>query len=110
MILDLAQPDGAVHGLGHEFRVFIKIHQWAAGDAIRVPIGALFRSGRSWAVFKAVNGRASQVLLEIGHRNADHAEVLSGLIAGDRVVLHPSDQVQAGARVTERSIEAVSSR
>ncbi len=107
VILDLAQPDGAAHRLGHEIRVFIRIDQWGAADAVRVPIGALFRSGRSWAVFKTVNGRAGEVLLKIGHRNADHAEVLSGLIAGDRVVLHPGDQVQVGARVTERSIEAV---
>jgi hypothetical protein len=36
------------------------------------------------------------------HRNAQVAEVLSGLSPGDRVVLHPSDRVTDGAAVSQR--------
>jgi HlyD family secretion protein len=31
--------------------------------------------------------------VQIGHRNNRLAEVVSGLLAGDRVVLHPSDRI-----------------
>jgi HlyD family secretion protein len=31
---------------------------------------------------------------QIGHRNNEVAEVMSGLSPGDRVVLHPSDRVK----------------
>jgi HlyD family secretion protein len=41
-------------------------------------------------------------MVQVGHRNARLAEVLSGLSAGDRVVLHPSDRIVDGARVAER--------
>lgn len=110
VILDLATADVAARALGHEFRVFTRVHQWSAPDAVRVPIGVLFRSGRNWAVFKAVKGRALLTLIEIGHRNADYAEVLSGLRVGDRVLLHPSDRVLAGTRIAERSVEPIESR
>jgi multidrug efflux pump subunit AcrA (membrane-fusion protein) len=45
-----------------------------------------------------------QVDLEIltGHRNSRQAEVLGGLAAGDKVVLHPSDRIKDGVAVSER--------
>jgi HlyD family secretion protein len=67
-----------------------------------VPVGALFRSGDSWAVFAAKNGRARTTLVQIGHRNNRLAEVVAGLGLGDRVVLHPSDRIKDGIRVSER--------
>jgi HlyD family secretion protein len=43
-------------------------------------------------------------MLQIGRRNNRVAEVLSGLSAGDRVVLHPSDRVSDGTAIAEREI------
>jgi HlyD family secretion protein len=40
------------------------------------------------------------VPIEIGQRNASFAEVLSGLSEGAAVILHPSDRVADGVRVT----------
>jgi HlyD family secretion protein len=37
------------------------------------------------------------------HRHPKFAEVKSGLAAGDEILLHPSDRVQNGARVVERT-------
>jgi HlyD family secretion protein len=38
--------------------------------------------------------------IEIGQRNSSFAEVKAGLTASATVVLHPSDRVADGARVT----------
>ena len=67
-----------------------------------LPLGALFRKGEDWAVFAVRDGRARTTVVKIGHRNNRMAEVLSGLLEGDRVVLHPSDRVKEGVAVTER--------
>ena len=53
-------------------------------------------------MFKVVDGRARISEIEIGHRNADHAEVLGGAMAGERIILHPSDRVSDGSRVEAR--------
>jgi HlyD family secretion protein len=64
-----------------------------------VPVGALFRQGDRWAAFVVRRGRARMTLVQIGHRNNQSAEVLSGLSVGDRVVLHP---VHDGAAAAQR--------
>lgn len=88
--------------LGHDYRVFVRITVQDTADALRVPLGALFRQGDAWTVFTVQNGRAHAVPVEIGARNAYHAEVVGGLEAGTRVILHPSDRVLEAVRVTER--------
>jgi HlyD family secretion protein len=85
--------------LGHEFRVIARIAISSTRDVVAVPIGALFRSGGDWAVYTVQDGRAASVKLEIGERNADYAQVLSGLEPGQTVILHPSDQITQGTRV-----------
>jgi HlyD family secretion protein len=42
------------------------------------------------------------VPVSLGHRNHRMTEVLSGLVAGDRVVLHPSDRVGDESRIAQR--------
>lgn len=89
--------------LGHEFRVFVRITVLEKAHAVRVPLGALFRRGGSWAVFVVEGGRAKARLIELGARNTQHAEVVRGLTAGERIILHPSDRIDEGVKVTERS-------
>jgi HlyD family secretion protein len=98
-ILELQGTAAAPTRLGHEFRVFVKINVYAAREALRVPISALFRKGDQWAVFVVERGRARTQSVEIGHRNSTFAEVLQGLRKGATVVLHPSDRVTDGVRV-----------
>jgi len=88
--------------LGHEYRVIVHVGIWKADEALTVPVGSLFRRGNDWAVFSVSDGRARTTVARIGRRNAQQAEVLSGLSAGDRVVLHPSDRVKEGAAVSQR--------
>ena len=66
---------------------------------MKVPVGALFRRGESWAVFVVTDGVASERTVEIGERNRQEAQVLGGLEVGDRVVVYPGDSVDDGVRV-----------
>ncbi len=101
-ILDLTDPPEKWERLGHDFRVMVRITVWQARNAVRVPLGALFRSAGDYAVFKVVDGRAVLTRVMIDHRNRSHAEITTGVAPGDTVVLHPSDRVQDGVRVTQR--------
>jgi len=88
--------------LGHDYRVIVHVTTWSADDVVTVPVGALFRQGENWAVFAVKDGRANATVVSIGHRNGRVAEVLSGLAAGDRVVMHPSDRVKKDIKVSQR--------
>jgi HlyD family secretion protein len=100
VILQLQEPPRVAERLGHEFRVFVKIDVYEADNALRVPISALFRKGDQWAVFAVDRGRAWSTPVEIGQRNSTYAEVLGGLQKGAKVVLHPSDRIVEGVRVS----------
>ena len=100
--LDLTDPYEKWKGLGHDFRVMVHIKTWESADAIRVPIGALFRQGADWHVFKVADGKAVLAKVTIDHRNNTTAQVTGGLAPGDVVVLHPSDKVSDGVRVEAR--------
>ncbi|NMG38206.1 HlyD family efflux transporter periplasmic adaptor subunit [Chelativorans sp. ZYF759] len=102
--LDLLTPSDERAGLGDNFRVFVRVVEWAGEDVLRVPVGALFRAGENWAVYRmAEDDRARMVLVEIGRRTALEAEVLSGLETGDRVVLYPADRIDEGTSVVDRA-------
>ncbi|WP_257169656.1 efflux RND transporter periplasmic adaptor subunit [Bradyrhizobium sp. SRS-191] len=100
--IDFADPPETWSSLGHDYRVVVRVTTWSASEALTVPISALFRKGDQWAVFADDNGRAKVALASIGHRNSRLAEVISGLAAGDRVVLHPSDRITDGSRIAQR--------
>ncbi len=99
-ILRLEAGGDAAQRLGHEFRVFARILVYEVAGALRVPISALFRKRDQWSVYTVERGRARSVPIEVGQRNASFAEVLSGLPEGAAVILHPSDRVADGVRVT----------
>lgn len=100
--IDFVDPPEVWSQLGHDYRVVVHVTTWSTPDALTVPISALFRNGDQWAVYADENGRAKTVPVVIGHRNNRMAEVLSGLDAGTRVVLHPSDRVVDGGRISQR--------
>lgn len=99
VLLDPAGPNGAWNSLADGYRVVVHITVWKTADALRVPVAALFRAGNGWAAFVLRDGRAARTTVSVGHQNDDVAEVLAGLKAGDRVVVHPGDTVRDGVRV-----------
>jgi HlyD family secretion protein len=86
--------------LADAYRVEVRVVIWQAPAVLKVPSGALFRAGEQWQVFKMENGRAQSATIQTGHRGAFEAEVLSGLKAGDAVIVHPSAEVTDGVRVS----------
>ena len=100
-VLRLLDPLDTRQRLGHGFRVVAHISVWRGDNLVAVPIGALFRQGASWAVFTDNDGAAHSQPLELGQRNADYAEVTSGLQPGAVVILHPSDQLKDGTAVSK---------
>jgi HlyD family secretion protein len=84
------EPSEAWSRLGHDYRVIVHVTVWSTQEAPTVPVGSLFRRGNDWAVYVVRAGRAYSTPVQIGHRNAQVAEAVSGLLAGHRVALHPS--------------------
>ena len=102
VIIDFEEPEGEVARLGHGFQIDATIVLWQDNDALRVPIGSIFRSGAAWHVFVVSGNRAVEREIEIGHINDDFAEILGGLEEGDRVIVNPSSSVADSQRVSER--------
>lgn len=100
--IDFADPPAKWSPLGHDYRVIVHVTIWKADDVLTLPVGALFRQGDDWAVFAVRDGRARATIIKVGQRNSRTAQVLAGLAAGDRVVLHPSDRITDGVTVAER--------
>lgn len=103
VIADFDQPAEKLSQLGDEYRIDAKIVVWHNSKATKVPAGALFRQGQSWAVFVVQNNRAQLKTIEIGRVNSLEAEVLAGITVKDKVVNYPSDKVRNGVAVTNRN-------
>ncbi len=102
VIVDLTDPRNRWRRLGHGYQIDAAILRWQSDKALQVPIGALFRQGTDWAVFRVVSGRARLTKVKIGQMNDRTAQVLDGLKPGDQVVSHPGERVADGAAVVGR--------
>lgn len=89
--------------LGHGYQVDATIIRWSRPDALRVPIGALFR-GRdgAWHVFVVAGGRTHERAVKLDHVNDEYGEVVTGLRNGEQVVLSPGNELRDGDRVKAR--------
>ena len=97
--LRLLAPPSQWQRLGHGYRVIAHIVRWRGENLLTIPIGALFRLGGDWATFVVEDGKATARRIELGERNAELAEVVAGLEAGDEVILHPADTIVTGTAV-----------
>jgi HlyD family secretion protein len=102
VIVDPREAGEEWRELGDGYRVEVAIVIWEEPDVVTVPTSSLFRRGDDWAVFVSDAGRARLRVVKIGRQNERHAQVLSGLDPGARVIVHPSDTVSDGVRVEER--------
>lgn len=85
--------------LGDGFRVEARIVIWAKEDALKLPASALFRAGDKWAVYKVVDGKAAETVVELGRNNGVDAEIIGGLDEGDSIILYPGGDIADGVRV-----------
>ena len=103
VIIDFADPEAAAQQLGDAYKVEVRAVVWEKADAVKVPVGALTRQGDHWAVFAVDGGRAGLRVVDVGQRNNEEAEVITGVTPGQQVILHPPDSLKDGGRVAQRS-------
>lgn len=101
VILEFADPAQAA-GLGHDYRVDARVLVAEVGDAVRVPLGALFRVGDEWSVFRVEDGRAVLTGVQAGASDGTYRTIESGLAPGARVIVYPGSTIADGARVVAR--------
>jgi len=81
--------------LGDAYRLDVRIVTWS-GEALSISVAALVRCGNEWCTFVIHDGRAARKLVTVGRMSETAAEVLSGVKAGEAVILQPSEAVRDG--------------
>lgn len=102
VIVAFTSPAAQWQRLGDGYRVEASFILWEANDVLQIPASALFRDGDGWAAFVVEQGKAVKRRMEIGQRNGLGAQVISGIKAGERVIVHPDDRVRDGGAVVAR--------
>ena len=95
----IADPVDPLGPLGDGYRIEARIVIWAEDKVTKVAGSSLFRVGDAWHVFSVANGRAHERAVQVGQRNQDEAQILSGLDVGNTVIRFPSNQIADGARI-----------
>lgn len=98
-----AQPEGALQA--HDYRVDARVVIDEAKNAVRVPLGALFRRGEQWALYKVVDGRAALTEVTVAQSDDRYRAVTSGVAEGDTVIVFPGNAVKDGVKVKARKTE-----
>ena len=102
VIVAFTSPAAQWQRLGDGYRVEASFILWEANDVLQIPASALFRDGKGWAAFAVEQGKAVKRRVEIGQRNGLSGQVVSGIKAGEQVIVHPDDRVREGVRVAAR--------
>jgi HlyD family secretion protein len=103
VIIDFDDPFDAWKHLGDGYRVEVRVIVWQSPSVLKIPTSALFRHGEDWAIFAVEEDRARLRTVEVGHRNGSEAEMLKGVKEGEVVIVHPSDTLEHGSRVSARA-------
>lgn len=85
--------------LGDNFRVQASIVLREASDVLQVPVSSLFRGKEGWHLFVIEAGKAVDKAVKVGMKGALQAQVLSGVREGQRVVVHPTNELKDGMPV-----------
>jgi HlyD family secretion protein len=99
VVLDFAESLERVQTIGDGFRVEASIVVYRKENAVKAPVGALFREGDGWALFVVDGEKARKRAVQAPRRNANEALIEEGLQPGERVVVYPSDALRDGAKV-----------
>lgn len=102
VIVAFISPAAQWQRLGDGYRVEAGFIEWEANDVLQIPVSALFRDGKDWAAFVVEQDKAVKRRVEVGQRNGLSAQIVAGIKAGERVIVHPDDRVREGKRVVAR--------
>ncbi|MCB1997905.1 MAG: HlyD family efflux transporter periplasmic adaptor subunit, partial [Rhodoferax sp.] len=101
--IDLTSPPADWQTLGDGFRVTVRIVTQQVGDALRVPVSAVFpQPDGGHALFVVEAGRARMQPVDLAARNAVHAWLRQGVSPGAVVVIYPPAALAEGQAVRMR--------
>lgn len=107
VLIDITSPPEQWRALGDGFRVGVRIVVLSVGQAVQVPLAAVFPladEAGGMGVFVIEGGRARLQPVEVAARNGTHAWVKRGLAPGALVVVYPPATTADGARVKVRKV------
>ncbi len=102
IISDFTSPAEQWQRLGDGYRVEARFILWHEENVLQVPASSLFRFDNGWALFVIEGQHAKRHEVKVGQRNGLSAQILDGVKEGDKVINHPSDEVEDGRSVKER--------
>jgi HlyD family secretion protein len=86
----------------HDFRVDVRVVVREAKNAVRVPLGALFRQGAGWALYKIADGKAALTEVQVAEADPHFRAITAGVTEGDSVIVFPGASISDGTRVKPR--------
>ena len=95
----VADPVGSLAELADGYRVEARIVIWQQDAVLKIPGSSVFRIGERWHVFIVEQDRAHLRAVQIGQRNRDDVQILSGLDTGMQVVTFPGNQLSEGVKI-----------
>lgn len=112
--IDITSPADQRPGLGHGYRLKVRIITWQDEDALILPSAALFREDGGWVVFALdgsqetswngqLLGRLVKRQVALAANNGLYAALSAGLVEGEQVVLYPDKDLREGQAVAPRN-------
>ncbi|GAB4429572.1 MAG: hypothetical protein OHK0011_12060 [Turneriella sp.] len=95
VLVDFDKPNE----MGEGFQVRCRIITKRRENSVTVPVGALFRSGNDWALYRVIKQRAVKTTVKIAETSGSSALVESGVSEGDEVILFPGEKIKEGIKV-----------
>lgn len=92
-------PQNVLSRVGSTFHVDVSIEISRHENVLVMPIGALFRDGANWSVYRIVSGRAVRTNINPVGRGSGEVMLDGGIGEGDQIVVFPGDLVKDGTRV-----------
>ena len=86
----------------HDFRVDVRVVVREAKNAVRVPLGALFRRGDGWSLYKVVDGRAKLTDVQVAEADPHFRAITAGINEGDEVIVFPGSSIADDVRIEPR--------
>lgn len=110
-VVDAQIPLGvSQNGLGDRYRLETRTVVWSGKDVLVIPLSALFRCepgnnsnlSNTWCAFVVAGDRAEKRQIEVSQRSNFEAVIDKGLQLQEKVILHPTEQIQSGIKVKIR--------
>jgi HlyD family secretion protein len=86
----------------HDFRVDVRVVVGETKNAVRVPLGALFRRGNGWALYKLVDDRAKLTEVQVAEADPHFRAITAGIAEGDDVIVFPGSSIADDTRIKAR--------